>query len=387
MLGRRRGMAVALNPERHEQLRMSRQPAIEIIVRVHRSDRPLRRAVESILEYPAAGAVVVAHGIDPAELDVPDDRRVRVIRCDEGVGYSGFASNAGLDACVADYIGLLDSDDYFETGALAALHDRLVRTRSDGVIVPLAFEGQTERTRNPATFRRTQLHPARHRLFFRTVPAGLYRRETWQRLPTRFEEGVPAGVDQKFSALLYSSGIRIAHFPEDPAYVMCDDGKPRVTTITRPLAEHAEAWRRLWYDKDVLAISRRNRLALAEKFAQVHLLGMIATRPDARAWRDGDFAFLSHLAQRITSLEPAVDRSFTRARRKIWTALLEGDVDAALTAQRTASFLDWRLPAYAGGPLRRNFWLRIQLDSALSRLRDRISAIGGALAGRKRTAA
>jgi len=351
---------------------------IEIIVRVHRSDRPLRRAVESILAYPAAGAVVVAHGIDPAELDLPDDPRVRIVRCDEGVGFSGFASNAGMDACEAEFIGLLDSDDFFEPGALAALHARIMQTGADGVIIPLAFEGEAERTRNPATIRRTRLDPARDRLYFRTVPAGLYRRETWQGLPVRFEEGVPAGVDQKFSALLYSSGIRIAHFPRDPAYVMCDDGKPRVTTITRPLAEHAEAWRRLWYDEHVLAIRRRHRRALAEKFAQVHLLGMVAVRPNQSDWREGDFEFLSQLAQRVSSLEPAVDRSFTRVRQNVWDAVLGADLDRALDAQRSSSYLDWRLPAHVTGPLQRNFWLRVRLDGVLSRARDRFDPVWSA---------
>ncbi|MBD8022244.1 glycosyltransferase [Microbacterium sp. Sa1CUA4] len=367
--------------------RMPPKPEIEIIVRVHRSDRPLRRAVESILEYPAAGAVVVAHGIDPAELDLPGDPRIRVVRCDEGVGFSGFASNAGLDACEAEFIGLLDSDDYLEPGALAALHSRIIRAGVDGVIIPLKFEGETTSTRSPATIRRTRLDPARDRLFFRTVPAGLYRRETWQGLPVRFEEGVPAGVDQKFSAILYSSGIRIAHFPADPAYVMCDDGKPRVTTITRPLAEHAEAWRRLWHDEHVLAIAPRHRRALAEKFVQVHILGMVAVRPEPSQWREGDFEFLAQLARRVESLEPRLDRGFTRARQSIWNAVLAGDLHAALTAQRSSSYRDWRLPAHATGPLQRNFWARVRIDGVLSRARDPLDALQSVLMRRSRARA
>ena len=70
-------------------------PAVEIVVRVHDTSRPVRRAVSSVLEYPQAGAVVVAHGLSPDALDLPKDPRIRIVHEPDGLGFPGVASNAG----------------------------------------------------------------------------------------------------------------------------------------------------------------------------------------------------------------------------------------------------------------------------------------------------
>lgn len=347
----------------------------QIVIPVHTLDRPIRRAVESVLASPGAGAVVVAHGIDPAELDLPDDPRVRVISLNHSVGYPGAAFNAGLADVTAPWSGVMGSDDWYEPGAIDIMVARASADAADGIIAPLRHANAEHNGRNPVTWRHSHLRGGRDGLFYRSAPLGLFRTEIFRDPSFLFADDVVAGVDQLNGVLLYTSGLSLSHYPHDPAYVVGEDAKTRVTTTVRPLSQHGEAWKRLWEDDRVRNLPRRERLPLARKFAQVHILRMLAARPEADQWLEGDFEWLSDLAWQIETLEPAVSRSFVRARAQIWEALLRRDMEEALNSQRTASYLDWRLPAYPAGVGGKDSWLRTRLDSRLADLRDSVDSL------------
>lgn len=342
----------------------------EIIIPVHKLDRPIRRAVESVLQSPRAGCVIVAHGVNPHDLDLPDDARLCTVTLEEGIGYPGFAFNSGLQAATAPFVGVMGSDDWFDCGAIDSMLRRIERTRSDGVLAPLRHAASSKNNQNPVTWRRTSLRARQDRLFFRTAPLGLFARSVFDQPRYLFDDDVTAGVDQRNGALLYTSGFKIAHFPNDPAYVVGDDAKTRVTTTVRPLAEHAIAWRRLWRNPDILALPAAERTALAEKFLQVHVLGMIAARPSAEQWLEGDFEWLSDLARDVVSLAPRANRCLVRARQRILDSLIEGDLQSTLQTQVDASYTDWRLPLKPLYAFHSNFWMRVRVDAALSRARD-----------------
>ena len=347
----------------------------QIVIPVHAEDRPIRRAVGSVLANPGAGAVVVAHNIDPALLDLPDDPRVQLVELSDGTRYPGAAFNRGIAAATAPWVGVMGSDDWYEPGAIDSMLMRAEVNGADGVIAPLRYNRSKENESNPMTWRRSKLHAARDRLFFRTAPLGLFRRGIFDDPRFLFDDDVVAGVDQRNSVLLYASGLNIAHDPRDPAYVVGDDATERVSTNQRPLAEQTEAWGRLWEDPDILSLPPKVRKALAEKFTEMHLLQIVAARPRLEQWLDGDFDWLSGLANRVLELEPDLDRGFVRARAAILRELAKGTLESTLDAQDNTTYADWRLPKYATGPLRPNFRSRRRLASRLSRWRDRLDNV------------
>ena len=356
-------------------------PAVQIVIPVHSADRPVRRAVESVLDSPLAAAIVVAHGLDGDLLDLPDDPRVTLVQLSEGVGFPGRAFNEGIRASSAPWVGIMGSDDWYAHGAIDSMLRRATHDKADGVIAPLRHAESRINERNPATWHRKCLRGARDGLYFRTAPLGIFRREVFEDPSHLFLDDVIAGVDQICSALLYSSNTKISNYPSDPAYIVGNDASSRVTTTVQPLVIHGEAWRRLWECPAVLELPRKERLALAEKFASVHLLGMVAARPNQRDWTPEDFVWLSTLAARVKSLEPDVAQSFVQARMKMFDALVEGDLEATLAAQSQVSYLQWRLPAHLSGAFKKNFWIRRSLSAKFSNLRD---SIAGGSAGGKR---
>lgn len=202
---------------------------IQIIIRVHDTNRPLQRAIASVLSYEKASVLIVAHGIPASSIPVPESDRITFAEAPSGWGFPGVSSNAGVQAATADFIGLLDSDDYFEPGALEALHKRFLEDNADGVIIPRRTEGK-QRSLLPVTLRTKKLRADKDRLFYYTAPFGLYKREVLQNPALAFDETVRTGEDIGTSGLLWTGGLNVSHYPGDPAYVVTDDASARATS-------------------------------------------------------------------------------------------------------------------------------------------------------------
>lgn len=324
----------------------------QIVVPVHSLDRPIRRSTESILKCRQAGVLVVAHGVDPKSLDLPESERLTVVQVADEIGLPGVPFNRGLDQTSAPWVGVMGSDDWYEDGAIEAMLDHLTKDRADGIIAPLRYAGKDENEITPTTWRRRNLRPGRDRMFFRTAPLGLFRGEIMRDSAYQFNEGSPAGTDVVNGAVLWSSGFSVSYYPEDPAYVVGDDAVTRVTRVARALSVHAAEWRNLWFDPNIRQLSGRDRKALANKMMIQHVLPLVSAWSDAERWGEGDFEWLVGTARQLVEEVPSLPGTINRAKRPVLEALLTGDFEATLKAEKastTAPYIDWRL---ASNPLR-----------------------------------
>lgn len=306
---------------------------IQIVIPVNDADRPLSRAIDSVLRSPHAGVVVVAHNISPSSLNIPQDPRVKVLSFVGEEGKVGPAFDAGIEATDAPWIGIMGSDDWYETEALEAMSMRAEQDNADGVLAPLAYQGNG-RGMVPLTLRRKNLHPVRDRMFYRSAPLGIYRREILRDERFRFGDRHYVGSDIAVSARLWTSGLRVSYYPEDPAYVVGDDARRRVTTSPRPLAERGAAWKDLWDLPWVRELSGPVRTSLAVKLLRVHVWGELAAHPNPEWWSQEDSSWLEGLTSRILSEAPGVLEHFRRPTVRTFQKVSEGNLEGALKSFR-----------------------------------------------------
>ncbi|MBK0417684.1 glycosyltransferase [Leucobacter sp. CSA1] len=303
----------------------------EIVVPVHDRTRPIGRAVESVLTDPESGVIVVAHNVDPAELEIPDDPRVKTLHLEGHVGLPGAAFDRGIAAATADWVGIMGSDDWFEAGALRSLRAHGEADGADGVLAPLAYQG-AGRGFTPRTLRHRRLRAARDRLFYRTAPLGLFRRAILQDPVYAFGSDFPVGEDLAVSTRLWTSGLSLSYYPDAPAYVVGSDAKQRTTLSSRPLSEHGAAWLDIWDRPWVVALDGRTRHALAVKILRAHVWGAVAARPEPTDWNDGDFEWLSSLVRRILVEDPRALAPLRRGSARTLQAVASGNRPDALAA-------------------------------------------------------
>lgn len=317
----------------------------QIVVPVHEADRPIRRAAESVLADGCSGVIVVAHNLDASVLNLPVDPRVSVVEYLGHPGKPGAAFDAGIAEATAPLVGIMGSDDWFEAGALEALQRRAESDNADAVIVPLAHQTSGARVsygHNPRTLRRRHLQAARDRLFYRTAPLGLFRRDVLQDPRYRFGTEFAVGEDLQVSTRLWTSGLSVSHHGADPAYVVGRDARRRITLAPRPLAESGAAWLAIWDDPQVVALDAKTRLSLAVKTARVHLLGAVTARRHKDDWQPTDFSWLHGLAVRLGEESPGYRRPFRKASARTLDGVIKGDFERTLlSAEAEESALAW----------------------------------------------
>lgn len=301
----------------------------EVIIAVHTSERPLRRAIESVLADPDSGVVVAAHNVSPHMLDIPSDDRVRVIEHRGDRGMPGAPYNAGVATADSEWVGIMGSDDWFEPGALATMRERAKQTGSQIVIAPFFKEGKRGKTWMP-TVRTSGLRASRDGLFYRTAPLGLFRRDSIG--GADFRTDVRTGEDIRVSADLYTRGLKIAHFWKDPAYVVGADAKERITTTPMDLRESGRPWHELWNEEFVSRWDRATRHAYGVKVARIHVSDSIAARPEESRWADGEFEWLAAAVQRLATEAPNFSRPLPAGQARMLDAIKAGDLAGALSA-------------------------------------------------------
>lgn len=116
-------------------------PDVDVVIPVHRLERPVERAVASVAD-PAHGvrAVVVCHNMDPRDLQerlAPFGEGVRILDLHDGVPSPAGPLNVGLDAARASWVTCMGSDDHEQPGAAAAWIDHLRRRPVDALVLPV----------------------------------------------------------------------------------------------------------------------------------------------------------------------------------------------------------------------------------------------------------
>lgn len=346
---------------------MTRLPRVEIVIGVHNDRRPIERAVASALRTQASVLVTVVSHNHPAEL-VRDrlaplaDERVRILELHDRVRSPGSAYNYGLNVAVGEFVGVLGSDDELATDALdqwLALADRV---KADVVVAPVwRVGGGAVPAPRVRVGRTTNLDGERDRLFERTAPLGIWRRERFGEL--RFLEGVPRGVDQLFGLHLWFSGASIAFDPHSAPYVEHNDQRDRVTMQAGPLLDDFGYLEALKDDATLHGMGAPGRRAIIAKILRSHVLGAVSSRIATDSLGEDERDSLARVVQTLLEVEPGALGIL--ARRDVHSLRLAldpsvGIVELRAAVARRASYRsldavlaqDWWLSLSRQAPLR-----------------------------------
>jgi len=119
----------------------SATPFFSIIAPAYNVAGTIRLAIESVLGQSFGDFELIV--VDDRSPDISgaiadelavEDQRVHVIHSDVNQGL-GQARNTGMSAASGRYVLFLDTDDWFEDGALAAIHHRIVETEFPEVVI------------------------------------------------------------------------------------------------------------------------------------------------------------------------------------------------------------------------------------------------------------
>lgn len=311
--------------------------AVEVVIAVHSTTRPVRQAVESVLEAGEdAAALVVAHEVAPEAIaallaGLLDDGRVRVVGFSDGIRSPAGPFNHGLALADAEFVSILGSDDRLEAGALDAALTRARTDGADAVILPIRLPGVL-RVRSPLTRpgRTARLDPASDRLFGRTAPLALMRRTVVESYAPVFDPDFETGEDLEFGARLWSTAsVSYGHL--DPAYVGGTDGSDRVTDQDPDLRRTLPAALALAGREWVAALDGRVRRSLATKILRVSVLGALTLRArDPRPLEAAEIQLLAETRRRWVALDAAAEASFPLADRRLLDACAPDADDAVL---------------------------------------------------------
>lgn len=322
--------------------------AVDVIIPVHSTSRPVAGAVASVLNGTASAVrvVVVCHNIASAEIagvlgPWDEDPRLVLIEHRDGIPSPAGPLNAGLDFADAEFTALLGSDDRYEPGAVDAWLATARRHSADVVIPRLIDErGHSLRTPPVRPFRQYRLDGVRDRLAYRTVQLGLVRRARFG--DVRMTEGLRTGEDVVQGATLWYSNAHIVYPRTAPAYVIGGEAADRTSMAPKPAAESL-AFLDAVLDPDFLSrLTEPQRAAFGTKLLRTHILHVAAS---ALAMGDGeDLAELSHAVNRILDAAPMAARPLSRVEHGVITGLAKGasrETLRGLLAQR----YDFRRPS------------------------------------------
>lgn len=277
-----------------------------------------------MLADPHAGAIVVAHNILPSALDLPDSDRVEVVELPGHAGCPGAPAKFGVDAATAEWVGILDSDDWYEPGAIAAMRSRAQSDHADAVFAPFRKEGKRHKSLLP-TMKTRNLDPVRDAIFYRTAPLGIFRRDLLQSAP--FATEVSSGEDIPVGAFVSTSGASISFYWNDPAYISSADANDRVTDQKDPFDRIGAVWNTVWDADFVRSWDQATRHAFAVKMARVHIAQAIEARAAADSWREGEFEWMKNTIQRLRAEDPHFDRPLLARTARTIRSVESGDVD------------------------------------------------------------
>ena len=317
------------------QVTLHGSPLVDAIIAVHRSDRPVARAVASILEgnMTRVRVIVVAHNIDPQEIKTALgpwalDDRVLLASLQDGIRSPSGPMNHGFDLATAPFTTLLGSDDTLEPGAI----DRWVQIAGDAKNpADFVIANRSDTTGATAAIppvrvgRRVWLDGVRDRLSYRAAPLGLLRRSTFGAL--RLPKGVYAGGDIELSAHIWFSGANIAFAYGKPGYLVHSDQEDRVTTTARPIDDDFR-----WVGP-VLAESQpwmRNadqRRAVIVKILRKNVIDAVKKRVSI-PWSEENSGQMKTLLKTLYAAEPTAFHYLSRGEAALIRALMKGGADS-----------------------------------------------------------
>lgn len=323
-------------------------PTVEVIIPVHSPERPIERAVASVLSGTRAPVrvTVVAHGLKEDLVrsrlgDLTRDPRLRLVPFADGVRSPSGPFNHGLDLATGAYLSVMGSDDVLEPGAIDSWLRRARRDAADVVIARERLDGgQPVRTPPARPWRTRRLDGVKDRLAYRSAPLGLVSRARFGHL--RFPGDLTVGEDVPYVAELWFGGASVS-LDRGPAYVVMDDARDRTTMTVRPVAAELAY---LDATLDVArTLGRAQATAFGTKLLRIHLFGIVSNRPDPAFWDEAARADLARAADRVLEVAPDAARPLSRADHALLRAVRDPAVPAPVLLAATRDRRRFGTPA------------------------------------------
>ena len=408
----------AREPEPAPEIQPDNPRPVEVIIACHSAERPLARAVASVVDGSGdvASVTVVAHNVDPEELraSLPERlaKQVRFQHLADGVPSPSGPFRYGIEHADAPWVAIMGSDDQLEPGAVAAwlaqsagvdaliprlVHDggaavrtppvralpmvgvarqavsrfaRQMAARVSATLPRALVPGPLPAPLSPLAAKSSRRRDAvRDRLYYRSAPLGLLSRELLVENDIPFIPGLTAGGDLRLSSWLWSRG-RVAVQRTGPAYVIGADAGDRVTMRLAPLADELQHMDHVWDPEFLATLTPDQRQALGTKYLRIHFFGAAYYRAVSDAWAPGDRAALADAIRTVLAAAPGCELPLSIADRRLLAALQDltvpdAQVNSLALARRRFGRPTTLVPQSLRHLLHREAPLRFMIASAL----------------------
>jgi hypothetical protein len=344
-------------------------PLLDVVIAVHATTRPIGRAVSSILSDGVndVRVTVVCHGVDVSEIAAvagrPEGPSLRFVEYRDGIPSPAGPFNHGMRLADGAYVAIMGSDDFAEPGAVRAWSDYVRTQRPDVALMRLRRQnGPVLASPLTRVGRARALDAVRDRLFYRTAPLALIRRDLLSDPALLLTEGLRTGDDMAMSARLWADGARIDVMHEAPCYVIGADAGDRITESTMTIGEQLRAVDLLVAGDWWRGLSDRVRTSLAIKMLRVHVLDALLGRPTTDAWTPEGRADLARIVDAIVRDAPRALVPLSRADHALIEVARHASTDelvAAIARRRTAGRRETILP--------QQWWKAFDRESTLVR--------------------
>lgn len=287
-----------------------KSPSISVIVPVHNSNRPIYRAVKSLLAsgpeiiHKDLEVLVVCHEVSPLAIEnnlgeLLKSPAVSLLEFKDGVGSPAGPMNHGIRQAKGEWILILGSDDYLEPNFLKAyLHIISSRPELDAVLLPISLSNGSQYFASPVPqygFRKN-LETIRDRLFYRTAPAALVRKQLILGEHSElYTEGIRNGEDLIHSTWLWTHAMGIYLNRSLPHYIVGDDATDRVTSMTYSPEELKKPLELLTSKNWFASLSARTRNAFGIKYFRSNII--------SRDWEGLDHESKAALVEELIHLD------------------------------------------------------------------------------------
>lgn len=317
------------------------EPRVDVVIAVHSSERPIARAVSSVIAHNsvAVRVSIVAHNLDPRLIqanlgDLQSHPSLRLFHLEDGIHSPSGPFNLGIAEATAPFISIMGSDDELEPGAVDSWVAMQARSDAEIVLSRIMLPDGRVDPAPPARPRRTRdLDPVKDRLSYRSAPLGIYATRRFGHF--RFPGGLKSGEDVPFVVRLWFSGARIAYDRYGPAYVVNADNEQRVTTSARPVSEDFDFLDHILNSPDLSGMTTVAREALATKLIRANLFDAVLNR-SAFVDRE-ERETLASVARRIVEWAPGAVRVLSLLDRRVLEAIADPAVPTTELRQRAAA--------------------------------------------------
>jgi hypothetical protein len=314
---------------------MSARP-VEVVIACHTPERPIGRAVRSVLHgnEEDASVLVVCHNVSrediAAAIDPMDRDQVRFAEHRDGHRSASGPFNAGFANGDSPFVAIMGSDDTLAPGAVASWLRVRRRTGAQFVITRLALGSRTNGVPTPAVrmLRSGRVDLVRDRLSYRSAPLGLIDRAALRASSIGLVEGAAVGGDvEMVTRMMHEWPVAYDRF--GPPYVIGEDAGDRVTYVVRPIEEQLGFVGPLlgapWFRSAPPEVHH----AIVVKFLRIHVFGAVFYRDRAEIWTPNERAVLARQVRDLLAAAPSAPDVLSRADRDLMDACLDPAVPAS----------------------------------------------------------